>query len=337
MSLLYLNGFDEVGVHDQGAVITGTPTFVTGRRTGSSALRLTNTTQGWQWGIPNTQTLFLGFSAAFSNSPSASNDWLRLQVGATIHLAVRINTSGQLVLYRGTTSLVTSTLTVPIDQTWHNIQIKAVISGTVGEAVIKVDETTFVTFSGNTSNGGAGAYVDTVLIRGTNSGNWITVDDLVILDNAGSAPLNTWPGDLAIETVVPDGNGDVSAWVGSDGNSVDNYQHVDDALTAAPLMTEYVAAAAGAGRDLYSMPSLPTPTASLLAVQPVLYLQASDAGTAPTIRAVGKQAGTAAVGSNITPAAAVAQVLGPIWTTTPGGAAWSPAAFDGLEVGVETV
>lgn len=61
-------------------------------------------------------------------------------------------------------------------------------------------------------------------------GSQTYVDDLALNDTSNSDGKNdnSWCGDGYVELLKPNNNGDVNSWVGSDGNSTDNYLLVDD-------------------------------------------------------------------------------------------------------------
>ena len=62
-----------------------------------------------------------------------------------------------------------------------------------------------------------------------------TFDDIYFLNGAGTRN-NDFLGDTRIYTIFPNGNGNSSDLVGSDGNQVDNYQQVDE---TAPDTSDY--------------------------------------------------------------------------------------------------
>lgn len=332
--LLYYTGFEEQAF-DQGVTVQASPQFVAGRRAGSTALRLNNVAPGATFPTVAGSGFVIGFGLRWnSTSAPGTSDFLVILNGTTTHLSLRFTNTGQIVLLRNGTVLATSTLNANWpDQGYRYVEMKAIIAGSGGSAIVKVDGVEWINYTGNTANGTASA--NSIRLLGIAGAFQTDFDDLVIMDTTG-AEYNTFQGDLAVETVYPSGNGSTSGnWTGSDGDKVDNYLLVDEA--GVPSLSDYAAAAAGAGRELFALPPLPTVSADVLAVQTIAQVVASDAGTAPSVRLVARDgSGAVATGATFTPGTAAQQYAGPIRTTQPGGGAWSPAAFDALEVGIET-
>jgi hypothetical protein len=78
---------------------------------------------------------------------------------------------------------------------------------------------------------------------------------------------DAFQGDCHVDYLVPDGNGDTSQWVGSDSDSVDNWQLVDE---MPPSATDYVEADTTDLRDLYTVTNLPA-SGTILGVQAVVH------------------------------------------------------------------
>ena len=79
------------------------------------------------------------------------------------------------------------------------------------------------------------------------------VDDLAINDSAGSFE-NTWPGEGEVIVLRPNGNGASSQFVGSDGNSTDNYLLVDE---TPPDSADYVGSGTLNEVDDYALEATP--------------------------------------------------------------------------------
>ena len=72
---------------------------------------------------------------------------------------------------------------------------------------------------------------DSVGPNGATTANY-DYDDLYICDGTTvpGEPVNDFLGDVRVDTLYPNGNGNSSQWVGQDANSTDNYLNVDDTL-----------------------------------------------------------------------------------------------------------
>lgn len=254
--------------------------------------------------------------------------------GATRHLSVNFAAGGQIQLRRGVSSgtvIATSTY-APVVGAWVYYEMQATIADSGGTCVLKADGVEIINYSGDTRNAGTSTDIDAVVIAGS-SGGTEAFDDLYVLNTAGSAPYNTYLGDVKIETLVPNGNGATSQWVGSDGNSTDNYLLVDDPTANT---SDYTSSPTVGERDLYTMSDLVTTSGTVLAVQPLAYVQKSDANSA-SVKALLRSSGGTVVAS---PARVLStswtMVAGDLRTTDPDGAGWTIASVNGLQSGVET-
>ena len=88
-------------------------------------------------------------------------------------------------------------------------------------------------------------------------------DDVYLMAGTGDEFL----GDCTVATLLPTGNGFVNQFVGSDGNSTDNYLLVDE---QPPSSTDYVGSATTGQQDLYTLTNL-TGSGTVLAVAPTIY------------------------------------------------------------------
>lgn len=284
-------------------------------------------------GLAGMTTLYCGFGELFENNPGTNTSWFRLYEGSVVHLSMRFDTSGRLLLYRGegTTLLATSAGTFDLTgAAWHYWEVKAIISDTVGVFEVRLDGAVFVTYSGDTRNAGTTGAIDQIMwVRPySGSGNNFIVDDFW-LDDAG------YLGDKVVYSLPANGNGDSSQWVGSDGNSTDNYLLVDDGEVVS--ITDYVASATSGNTDLYNIADLPASVTTVDAIQELIYVQASDGGTPPSVVPVAKGAlGTVRADTALgTIPVAAADMLAQIRTTDPDGNALTPARVNAMQVGVK--
>lgn len=313
-----------------------------GTATGAFALRGAHT-RGFQLASSTTLTTIAppGLSAstvfwglAYRTDLFVAVRCLTLQEGSTIHCGVGFDASGHITIYGAAgTVLATSTAVFPTSA-WTYIDIKAVISDTVGSVEVWVDGTSVVSTTGaDTKNGGTGV-VNTVGGRAPTGGANCAWTDIYVLDTAGSAPLNDRLGDVAVRIQTADGNGDSSDFVGSDGNSVNNYQQVDE--TPVSTSTDYNGTALTGKTDLYTYADVPT-TDVPLAYQTYLYAGKSDAGTPPIIKPVTKgDGGTVREEAAIT-LSTTYQIFCGAWNTTdPDSDALTATNVNAMQVGART-
>lgn len=271
MSLVLIDGFeDRSSWTTPNAVVTG--------RNGSAA----ECTFGsnWDFTIPaalESATLVIGFAFKTSSLGAGNFLTLRSDAGATLHIALSLAADGSLQLLRGTTPLLTTANgVIGAIGTWYYVELSAKLSDTVGALILRVNG--IVVASGNnidTKNAGTKTVFDFVrFTRTLVVGQTNNMDDLYLLNGAADSFL----GDVLVETLYPNGDGNANAWLGTDGNSVQNYLLVDDPPPTIDT-TDYVAATTVGLQDMYQMTNLVRTTGVVLGVCHVAYALKSDTGT----------------------------------------------------------
>ena len=260
--------------------------------------------------------------------------------GATSHLTLMSNaTTRALELRRGNTSgtlIATSTIVIPI-ASWAYIEIQATIADAGGTCVVRLNGSTTpaINFTGDTKNAGTATTIDSITLlayRPATQGGISSAifDDLYVLNSTGTANT-TFLGDIRVQSLLPSGNGTASQLVGSDSDQVDNYQLVDENPYST---TDYTASATVGNRDTYAMDDLPGSITQITAVQTNLVAAKSDA-TAATARIPLRSGGTEYYGTNYPLATTYATYHDPYDLNPATSAAWTAAAVNGLETGME--
>jgi hypothetical protein len=306
---------------------TGGSSGITGRSGRGLAVRNSSSSKNLFIMPTALSTLYVGFG--FRTNTLAGSRFVTFMAPdhSTKHCAVGLDNSGNVTIYGPADTVVATSAIGAIftGSVWCFIEVKVVISDTVGIVEVRKDESVVLTYNGDTRNGTATTvgYIDSIVPAGIN----IDIDDLWV-DDAG------YLGDKTVEWLTPNGNGSSSGWLGSDGNSTDNYLLVDDPTTA--NVTDYVAASVSGTLDLYTMGDLPTGY-SVDAIQEAIFVQKSDAGTPPTVLPVAKGAlGTTRTDTAIPALSTTAQYqLGQLRTTDPDGNPLTAARVNGMEVGVK--
>lgn len=291
MTLLYTDGFDEQDVtRDWTAYAPGpSPSYTTGRLAGS-CLALNNAGYGSPGGVyrgfPEISSLYLGFAIKLDGLLSGMGgqpQYVQLHGdgGATTHLCIGFNSSGQPVVVRGNdlggTVLATGASALTIG-TWYYIEVYATIANTGGRCTVKVNGVTVIDFTGDTMNGGTLTSIDQIRFYGdgySTAGSLKTYYDDVYVCDANGTVNNTFLGDIQVQTLLPNGNGASSAWVGSDGNSTDNYLLVDEVPV---VTTSYVGSATADAIDEYAFTDV-TGTPSVYGVMIRAIAQKTDSGS----------------------------------------------------------
>ncbi len=348
MSLIFTDGYDDGLTTQKGSAVTvasaGTGAVVAAGRTGANCFRTTSNGLGASWArltnvLPaSAQHATMTLGVAFRPSALGTHNTNTFGVmalagdsGATNHMNVALTATGALDLRRGTTVLASTAGALIVANEWHYLELKVTLSDTVGVATVRLNGTQVLTFSGDTKNAGTGTVLDAYQLGGPSASANYDFDDLFLLNGAGTIN-NDFLGDCRVETLLPNGNGASSAWVGSDANSVDNYLLVNEAV---PSLTEFVESATVGAVDTYAFANAATAAGSVPGVM-VSALARTDAGAA-NVALVSRSGTDQADGGTqalSTTAVAVRQSfeLQPVTA-----AAWTLAAVNGAEFGMKIV
>lgn len=249
---------------------------------------------------------------------------------ATQHLTLLVNGSGLLELRRGTsagTLLATGTTVISANQ-WRYYEMRCTIADSGGICQVRLDGavTNEIDYVGDTRNAGTLTTIDAVSLRGLTNARYA---DWYICNALGSTNSG-FLGDVAVRTLVPTGDGATSQLVGSDGNSVSNWQQVDELPSSG---TDYNGTATVGQKDTYAITDLPAGVTSVYGVQVAALMAKSDAGAA-SAKPVTRVSGTDYAPDTIVLTTSYVESL-KTWDLDPAGAAWTPAKVNGMEIGME--
>ena len=255
--------------------------------------------------------------------------------GATQHITVaRNSSSGAIEIRRGNsggTLLASSTIVTPASA-WFYLEISVTISDTIGEVHVRLDGSTtdIVSYTGDTKNGGTASTIDRISI--TTITNATQVTDFYLLNDSGSTN-NTFLGDVAVRALSPNGNGNASQLVGSDGNSTDNYLLVDEKPFSG---TDYTGSPTTGQKDTYTVADLPAYTSTVYGVQVTANMLKSDAGASQS-RTVIRTGGTD-YGGTTQVLSTSAATYSELYEQNPNTSnAWTTGEVNGLEAGMEVM
>lgn len=298
--------------------------FVSGRYAGSTAVN-TNA-RSFSKSIDAQSEWIVGF--AFKHL-GATGQILRLFNGATLQddLFFDAATNRFSVRRAGSTVLGTGTKQLQIS-VWHYVELRIVLSDTVGVVNLKVDGVDDINLTGqDTINSGATSDGFTFGDGGVPS----YIDDLYICDASGAAPYNTFLNDPRVEVLYPTGNGASSQWVGQDADSVDNYLLVDE--TDSDDDTTYVESSTVGNKDTYAYGNLTPASGTVFAVQILPWAKKTDAGSRAIKTVARLAAGTEQDSAAISLPSTYTYVAQDIRTAKPGGGVWSVSDVNGAEFG----
>jgi hypothetical protein len=296
MSLLLIDGFEDL----TSWVLTGGVTSASGGRNGNMLQSSTNNNYVKRKVAASEEhaTWCCGMAIKIISGPDTGDASILIfssDDGAVNHASLVLNTSRILKFVRGSassgTSLASYSTPLVIGQ-WYYLEMKVFMHDTTGTYEVKVNNTTQMVGTGaDTKNAGTKTVFDTLKIGSIDvtSGSFLSAgfDDLYLLSGAGTAPQNDFLGDLAVETLYPDGM-DVTTWTGSDGNAVDNYLLIDEAGT--PVDTDYVQSSTVGAREMYTVQPLVRTTGTVPGVMVQCRANKSDSGPRG-LKVVAKESG----------------------------------------------
>lgn len=336
MALLFMDGFDHYTTLSEkwnGAGANCSISAANGRNgDGMRSNGGLNTTNGHiRKSIPSVDTVVFGFALKWVSVPAVGgNKLIEITESSTIHLDFILSDSGVITVRRGGLTTLGNTSQGISQNIWTYVEVKVVISDTVGEVTIKLDGTTTVLNLTNqdTRNGVTGV-INQLSFGMTASGGDVYLDDLYICDTTGTLN-NDFLGDVKVTTLYPNGNGNYSQWAGSDGNSVDNYLLVDEADANT---SDYIQSSTVNQKDTFTYQDVGV-GATIKGVQICSYVKKSDAGNREVrhvtrVSATDYNSTAQSLGSSY-------KIIRDIRETDPSTAvAWTEAGINGAEFGIE--
>ena len=329
----FMDSFDYYATAEMNRKYTavGANSIGTDSRTGPNSNAYTNVSQSLNKGFDNQASWIVGF--AFKTSV-LNGLIFRFLDDTTAQCSLFLRNDGALEVLRGTTLSVTggrSTAIIRVTN-WYYIEMKVTIANSIGANTCQVRVNGNIILTVDTGqdlqvsvNATANIIQSIGLIPSV-------LDDFYIFDGTGSEN-NDFAGDVKVVAQFPDGNGTTNDFVGSDGNSVDNFLLVDEVSTDDD--STYVESSTPGEIDLYTFDDLATTPDVIHAVQINGITRKTDAGTR-TMRAVARPVATNFFGSSR--AISVASYVNEeeIYDLNPETSlAWTEALFNATEFGVE--
>lgn len=271
-----------------------------GPRTGAQHLQVDGGSQQWRYTYPSTdEHATLIFGHAYWHNIAEDHDAIRFMsdAGATTHIIIRVTAAWGLEIRRGDgTVLAASAAGVLAASTWFYIEGKCTLADAGGYVEVRLNGsvTPILTYTGDTKNGGTKTVLEAIQV-GTAGSFTSRFDDFYFLNGAGSAPYNDFLGEVRCYPLAPNGNGNSSQLTGSDGDSVNNYLHVDE-IPSASNDADYVGSATVDQQDTYAHSDLTITAGTVLDVKVSQRAYKSDAATrgfASIVRSGGSDVATA--------------------------------------------
>lgn len=299
MALRLADSFDHYATADinqKWPSSAGSPTIGASGRRGTNAIRL-----------PNTSATASSVQVTFDSQPTwivgvALNINQALHVSSAVQLCalldagtqqceLRINPDFTLSVTRNGTVLGTSVSALGTNS-FNYIEFKVTIDDSSGAYDVHVNGASVLSASNVDTKNTANASANIVRV-GTSgitlaASSTVAVDDLYICDGTGSVN-NDFLGDVRVDCYLPNGNGNSSQLTGSDGNSTDNYQLVDE--TSQNGDSDYVQSSTVSNKDTYTFADMSHTPTSIFGTQLNMIAKKDDSGTR-AICAVCRSGGT---------------------------------------------
>lgn len=278
-------------------------------------------------------TFFLGFRIACD---SLRTTYVILEDASGAELFhIQVSTTGQLSVFRNTTQLGSTTAagTVPVGSsgtpTWCYMEIGAQVSATVGVVTVQINSAAVFTTTG-VNNTNSGSTTMQFISWGDASGLSRGPDGLThvyLCDNTGSAPWNTFLGDVRVQTLLPASNDTVAFTpVGLSAN----WQNAS-AVPPVPA-SDYNSDATLNAQDTFNCGAMATGLVSVYGVNTKVLALKSDAGTR-NLETVLKSGATTVTGVT-TPMSTSAKVQNTMYQTDPNTSTqWAQAAVNAAKPG----
>lgn len=351
MAILCMDGFDagdytqRWNISQEHGSFAPTLALITGRfGTGQAvSIKSTGSSQGAGLARAMTPSSTFRFGAAICVTGISPGDFPLLVIpglGGTVgNITIQGTSMGSIVVRKhsasygawqtiSSTVIATSSENYSINQ-WFYFEVEYTPgSNPNGRVIIRKNGNTIIDFTGDTRSTTSIVKSDAIIIAGGYSaGPTVYWDDIYINDSTG-AQNNAFMGDVEVKLLSPNGNGSHSQFVGSDGNSTDNYDLINDTT-----YTDYVESSTVGAKDSYLLDNVSN--VNVHAVQSVVRGAQAGGGMAaikPFVRISGvdylgatQYLGQQTVSTNI-------YELNPATST-----AWTDNDVNGTEVGVEVV
>jgi hypothetical protein len=336
MALLFYDGFDHYTADGATAGkygVGGGGPIASGARTGVGSFRCLSTSSECTTKALTTSGGFIVGIAIYPGAASGgTTDLFQIREGAsTIHLALQLNSSMQLVVKRNTTVLATGTTVIPLNA-YTYVEFKGTIHDTTGSYEVCIDtvsEAALTATNVDTRNGGAGTW-DRVRICAWAGNSFM--DDFYVCDTSGSSPTNTFLGAVKVETLWPQtdavsagSNAGLTPSTGTDHGAL-----VDETVGNT---TDYNSSPTVGAKDTYQFPSQSI-AGTVLGVQTNLFVAKSDA-VARQVCAVVRAGGTDYDGASVSPTTTFLY-YSEIRTLNPNtGVAWTTSDIASMQAGMK--
>jgi hypothetical protein len=274
----------------------GPPSIGAVGRNGTSGLNCPDPAYGVDKVVTAEQFHYAGAAFKFTTLPTSDCVIMSFRDAASAQIDLRLTPAGTFRVTRNGTSLGLGTLAVSA-ATYFYVEFMAKIHSSTGtfDVYLNGAATADVTGTGQNTQATGNATADTFRICRIAAAGAVgpTVDDSFYLSGSTAPPR--W-GDVRAEFIKPNGNGNSSQWLGSDGNSTDNYLLVDESTPNDD--TDYLSSSTVNDLDLFTYTDVTPTTGTVVCVAVNMWARKDDAGVR-TIAPATREGGTTSIGTNV--------------------------------------
>lgn len=217
----------------------------------------------------------MGFALKMEVMPTSTTQCIRfIDSAGDTQCTLAISTSGALMAYRGTTSLLATSAMSLLANAWQYVEVEAVIHDTTGSFKVRVDEVEVINVTNVDTKNNTPVGARTIQFGGGGSAVNFDYDDLYILDGLGTTN-NAFLGDVRVDALLPNGAGAHTDFTPVGG--ANNWDNVNDA--AMDSDTTYNTSATVGATDTFTFSDLAAVSGTIYGVQANLMARKDDAGT----------------------------------------------------------
>lgn len=338
-NIIFMDGFDQYNtisnVKDKywSAVTPTSGISISSGRHSGNCLITTSQYDTFYKAFQDSQYICASFAFKMNGYVNAQRPFLQINETSTVQVDLRMNQNSTLTMSRNGTALTngTSTLLVPLFL-WNWLEIKLMISNSISASScqVKINDILYIDLpAGQDTQNSANSYANVFSFPSPRVPFYL--DDFILQTGVGSDFL----GDTRIVTSLPNGSGSSSDFIGSDGNSIDNYLLVDD-----PTPDEestYVESNVIGSKDIYTFPSIGTTGNSITALGVNVKCRKTDAGL-KQLCSITKVGTTEYYGANVNMSDGSICQIQEIFPTNPDtGLTWSQSEAESAQFGQKLV
>lgn len=251
---------------------------------------------------------------------------------ATTHLTLAVTSSGALRVRRGdaTGTILGTTADLISLNTWYYIELKALISDTVGTVNVQVNGVSALSLTGlDTKNAGTNTTFDAVEFGGGGVGCTSRMRDIYICNGAGSVN-NNFLGDCRVTHSVVNADSTPEQWTRSTGS--DSFALLDEATPNSD--TDYIEDAVDGEITRMGLVDLTDTTHAIFGIQTAVFAKKDDAG-ARSLRVGMFSDATLTNGADHALPTSYASIYDIFELDPDGGVAWTPTQLNAAFIQVE--